>query len=303
MFGYVHPVYAESLVEFGTPRELPRCGGWILERQIPGFSYCDGMGCYPLFSCQDWSQLHTDLESLKNKLVSLALVVDPFGEFNVVDLHQCFDVVFPFKEHFVADLYRPINEIVSKHHRKYVRKSLRQVEVEICENPNQYLDEWVDLYTTLINRHNIKGIRKFSRKAFKKQLCVPGMVMLRVIFQDVTVGANLFYVQGSVAHAHLSAFSDQGYELGAPYAVKWSAIEYFADNGVHWLNWGGSAGISIKNKDSDGLTQFKKGWTTETRTAYFCGRILDHEKYAQIVEAKRIPNTDYFPAYRKGEFE
>ena len=56
MSGYMHLGYAESLVEFGTPRELPRSGGWVLERQIPGFSYRDAMGCYPLFACQDWSQ-------------------------------------------------------------------------------------------------------------------------------------------------------------------------------------------------------------------------------------------------------
>lgn len=27
MTGYLHPGYAESLAEFGAPRELPRCGG------------------------------------------------------------------------------------------------------------------------------------------------------------------------------------------------------------------------------------------------------------------------------------
>jgi hypothetical protein len=41
--GYLRPGYAESL-EFGTPRELPRCGGWVLERQIPGFPDQDAMG-------------------------------------------------------------------------------------------------------------------------------------------------------------------------------------------------------------------------------------------------------------------
>lgn len=49
MTGYIHPGYAESLTEFGTPRELPRSKGWILKCQIPGFSDYDAMGCYPLF--------------------------------------------------------------------------------------------------------------------------------------------------------------------------------------------------------------------------------------------------------------
>ena len=78
--GYLHPGYAESLAEFGTPRELLRCGGWVLERQIPDFSYSDGMGCYPLFCCSDWSQLHKDLQDIDD-LVALALVTDPFGSY------------------------------------------------------------------------------------------------------------------------------------------------------------------------------------------------------------------------------
>ena len=66
----MHAMYAASLEEFGTPRELPRCKGWILECQIPGFSDHDAMGCYPLFLCQDWPRLHSDLEDLGNDLVS-----------------------------------------------------------------------------------------------------------------------------------------------------------------------------------------------------------------------------------------
>ena len=42
--GYLHPGYARSLAEFGTPRELERSGGWLLERAIPGSSYFDAMG-------------------------------------------------------------------------------------------------------------------------------------------------------------------------------------------------------------------------------------------------------------------
>ena len=76
MTGYLHPGYAQSLAEFGTPRELPRSGGWILERQIPGFSCHDAMGCYPLFARQDWSQLHADLESVGSEPAVLSLATE-----------------------------------------------------------------------------------------------------------------------------------------------------------------------------------------------------------------------------------
>ena len=151
MTGYLHPGYAQSLAEFGTPRELPRSGGWILERQIQGFPYQDARGCYPLFACQDWSQLHADLDDIGNELVSLSLVSDPFGDYDIAYLHRCFkDVVLPFKEHFVIDLCRPMNTVVSSHHRRYARKAFQRVYVEMCDDPMLFINEWVDLYANKI---------------------------------------------------------------------------------------------------------------------------------------------------------
>lgn len=118
MAGYLHPRYAQSLAEFGTPRELPRSGGWILERQIPEFSYHDAMGCYHLFACRDWSELYADLEDIGNgnELVSLPLVTDPFGEYDLAYLRQCFrDVVVAFKAHFIIDLSRRMDTFVCQH--------------------------------------------------------------------------------------------------------------------------------------------------------------------------------------------
>lgn len=302
MKGYGHRVYAESLAEFGTPRELPQCGGWILERQIAGFPYHDGMGCYPLFACQDWSQLCADMENIGRELVSLSMVTDPFGLYDVAYLQRCFrDVVLPFKEHYIVDLSRELNTFVSRHHRRNVRKALRTVHVEVCEDPMQFIDGWVDLYSTLIRRHNIRGIPAFSRLSFAKQLTVPGIVMFRAMHGESLVGMTLWYIQGDVVYYHLGAYNDLGYRLGASFALLWYVIEYFADNGLRWLNLG--AGPGVKSKGVDGLTRFKLGWSTATRTAYFCGRIFDEEKYLEIVKANNVAKTNYFPAYRKGEFD
>lgn len=299
MTGYMHPLYAESLAEFGTPVELPRCGGWILRRPISGFSCSDAMGCYPLFACRDWTQLHSDLEDLKHELVSLALVADPFRAYDLAYLHRCFDLVIPFKEHFVTDLCQPMDIIISKHHRKRARQALRNVHVEQCPDPAQLLSQWVNLYGSLIEKHNLKGIKALSKKAFAKQLDVPGIVMFGAIYQGTMIGADLWYVQGEVAYGHLAALSPDGYRMAASYALLWSAIEYFLDK-VRWIHLG--AGAGIEGNGTDSLSVFKRGWSTGTRTAYFCGRVFDHERYSELVEAKGIASTDYFPAYRSGEF-
>jgi len=297
--GYGHPGYAESLAEFGTPRRLPRSGGWVLERPIGELPYRDAMGCYPLFACVNWPGLQADLDDLADDVVCVSLVPDPFGSHRREDLQRCFNDRFvPFKEHFVADLHRPPQEFVSRHHRYYSRRALASLGVERCDQPLEFLDDWLDLHAHLVKRHRLTGIKAFSRRAFEMQLSVPGMVMLRAIHEGRTVGAHLWYVQGDVACSHLAASNGRGYELMAPYALHWFALETFAGQ-ARWLNFTGAAGLD--RRATDGLTRFKRGWSTETRTTYFCGRIFNQRSYDEALAARRLSASDYFPAYRNGE--
>jgi hypothetical protein len=297
--GYLHPGHAASLAEFGTPRPLPHSGGWLLERAIPGAEAHDAIGCYPLFACREWSGLTTDLEDLADELVSVSLVTDPFGDYDQSLLDECFDRVVPFKDHFVADLSTSAETLVSKHHRKYALKALESMTVTVCPEPLDLLEEWVSLYGTLTERHDIRGIRAFSRASFATQLATPGVVALRAEHEGTVVAANLFYVQGHIAYDHLTASSPEGYKLRASYALKWSAIQYFTGK-ARWLDWGAGAGATAD--ESDGLTVFKSGWAQTTRPAYFCGRVLDQARYDEIARAKKLENSRWFPAYREGEF-
>jgi len=185
--GYAHPQYAQSLSQFGNPRQLARSGGWILEREIPGTSERDAMGCYPLFACEDWLRLPEDLEDLRGELISLSMVTDPFGEYTADDLHRCFrDLVIPFKDHFIVDLSRTPQSSVAAHHRRNAVISRRSLVIESCEVPLQFLDQWCALYDTLVERHTIKGLQTFSRSSFARQLSVPGLAH---DFQNTTEGA------------------------------------------------------------------------------------------------------------------
>jgi hypothetical protein len=299
--GYLHGLYGQSLSEFGKPRYLPESGGWILERSIPGSEARDAMGCYPLFACRHWSQLKVDLENIGDSLVCVSLVTDPFGEFAPADLKTSFpDVAIPFKEHFVVDLSRSLDTLVNSHHRRNARKALREMRVEECETPIDLLDDWTTLYGTLIERHNITGMAAFSRESFATQLRVPGIVVFRAVHQDATVGMLLWYGQSNRAYYHLGAYNSRGYELGASFALFDYSIRYFAEHGFAWLNLGSGSGISTSAEQ--GLSRFKRGWSTGVRTVYFCGRILDRQRYQQILEMRRLPPTRYFPAYRAGEF-
>jgi len=301
MTGYLNQNYAQSLEEFGLPIKLFKCQGWILKRKLAGFPYYDAMGCYPLFACKNWSRLHFDLEDLKGDLISLSIVADPFGDYDENYLRRCFkDVVIPFKKHYIIDLSCRLNSFACDHHRRYARKALQKVTIEKCDTPTEFTEDWNRLYANLIARHNIKGIAAFSVKSFKWQTRVPGLVVFRAIFEDRTIGMLLWYVLDKVAYYHLGAYSDLGYAMRASFALFWSAIEYFADLNVKWINLGAGAGLA--GNGVDGLSRFKHGWATGTRPAYFCGRIFDQERYARIMEKRECSGADYFPAYRQGEF-
>jgi hypothetical protein len=298
MSGYSHPQYASSLAEFGTPHALRQSGGWILKRQIPEFPYQDGMGCYPLFTCKDWSELGNDIDELGGQLVSLSLVTDPFGDCSMETLKTIFDICFLFKHHYVTDLTQPIEQSVRKRYLKYARGALKDLSVEYCTQPERYLSEWVQLYKYLIDRHHIHGIQAFSEKSFQILLSMTGTEMFIARHNQEIVGADIWLVDGKVGYAHLSAISPAGYDLRAPYALYWTAIQNYAQS-LSWLNHGGSAGLS---QEKDGLAIFKQGWATGTMPVYFCGKVLDREKYEEISKTKGLSEAGYFPAYRKGEF-
>ncbi len=297
--GYLHPLYAESLAEFGEPVELTHAGGWILRRRTPILDLRDAMGCYPVFCCSRWQSLGDDLAQIRNTVVAVSLVTDPFGDYTLDLLKSLFDVVVPYKQHFVADLSVPLEQYTSARHRKYARRALERVSVEVCDRPVAHLDDWVRLYDCLVDRHHITGIRRFSRESFAKQLSVPGAVMFRAAEADEPLSLDLWYVQGDVAYAHLVGTSPRGYEIQVSYALKLFILQYFTGK----IRWASLAGVPGATTGADtGLAGFKRGWSSGTRMAFFCGKICNQSDYRELVRATQSEETDFFPAYRKGEF-
>jgi hypothetical protein len=295
--GYLNWQYAASFKAFGFPRELPRAGGWLLERQIPDSLYLDAMGCYPLFCCQNWGALKADLDAHCEGLVSVALVADPFGDYAETDLKRSFDSVVQFKEHFVVDLDKP-GPVGGPHHRKSTRQALSHMDIHIAGNPVDSLDDWVRLYDRLIARRQLKGIKAFSRAAFRQQLCLPGVVLFLASREGAVIGANIWIVQNDVAYAHLLAMDDTGYKLRAAYALTHAAIEHMKGR-ARWANLGGNPGAG--QQSGAGLSSFKAGWATETRTALLCGKIVQPALYAELARRTGAEGAFYFPAYRAGE--
>ena len=299
--GYQHHDYALSLREFGEPQALVRCGGWLLKRSIPGSNVYDAMGCYPLFSCLNWKHLSRDLDELQDQWVTVSLVTDPLAVISAHNLNQFFkDVCVPFKEHFVIDLSLQRGTYVSNHHKRYAKKALNKVEFQICEQPEENLKEWVDLYSHLIRRHSIKGIPRFSPEILGKQMNIPGCIVFQAMKDNQIVGMQLWYQMQDKVYYHLGASNDEGYRCYSAFAIFWEAIDYFKKQGIRWLSLGSGAGV--KPSSDDGLSQFKRGWANTSRTVYFCGAVTQKKHYENLIKKRNASTSDYFPGYRSGEF-
>jgi hypothetical protein len=228
------------------------------------------------------------------------LVTDPFGDYDEGLLKAAFnESVARYKQHVVIPLESSEPSSVSKHHRYYARKALDAVKVDVIEAPLQYLDEWCDLYEHLRQRHDITGIRGFSRAAFSAQLALPGMSMIAASHDGELVSAHLWLRQGDVVHSHLAATNPRGYELMAPYAIHAAALDVFAGK-ARYLGLGAAAGLEGESNDS--LGRFKRGWSRETRPAYFCAHVFDRPAYESILVERGLTPGGFFPAYRRGEF-
>jgi len=298
MVGYLHPLYAESFSEFGTPLYLPESKGWLIKRQIPDTPHFDAMGCYPLFLCKNWNNLRKDIDNLEGELVSIALVIDPFASIKTGELSDVFPICNKFKDHYITDLTLPLGSSVHKKTRHHARRALQDISIEHCEDPGKYLVEWISLYDCLIERHTITGIRAFSKHSFEQLFRTPGLEMFIARLGKKIVGAELFIVIGDVVYAHLAAYNKLGYEYNASYALSWIALHYYSKK-FHLLDQGSGTGLQ---QQEDGLTKYKKRWTTETLPTYFCGRVLHNEIYEDLTKHLGSTGVDYFPAYRYGEF-
>jgi len=300
MISYHHPNYIDSLSEFGEPRALPGCGGWLLERKITGSEYSDCMGAYPIFCCDNWTKLLEEVAGLNSNLVAVTLVTDPFANLDLEKMKACFMSKFiAFKQHYIVDLEIPIEEIGGKRRRRHARRALKKLDIEVIESPVDLIDDWMNVYSVLIEKHQINGIRAFSRQSFLKQFSVPGTIMIRALYEGETVGSQVYFYQNDVVHAHLGACTPKGYTLEATYAIDYFSFEYFKGK-AKWLNLGG--GIGVTNGELDGLSQYKSAWASHTRTSYFCGKILNYDRYNELVKSRNAIETNYFPAYRYGEF-
>ena len=293
--GYRSAAYAAAaaLAGFGTPEALGRTGGHVLRRAIPGSDRTDLAGPYPLFCCADWAALGPALADLPGDPVSLTLVADPHCPLSAAELGRHFDLCRVFHDHYLIDLTRPLAP--GRHHRRKLRRPCR-ARLEAGPADPGLAAGWVALYGELARRKSITDMRAFTAQSLAAQLAVPGAHLVTAWAGERLIGADLYYLDGPVAIAHLSAYAAEGYAQSVSYPMIAAAAEYFAAR-AEVIDLGGAP----SGPAGAGIADFKRGWTDVTRPSHLCGRVLDAEAYAALSRG-RDRGAGYFPAYRSGEF-
>jgi len=298
--GYGSAAYVAALGYPALP--LGATGGHLCVRAIgtTGQSpsgLTDLAGPYPVLSCTDWGALAMAVEGLPQGHVSLVFVTDPACPLPEAALRRLFPVCRHLHDHWLIDLDRPL--VPSKHHRKKLR--LARPGVTIAAGPAQAGDgaAFAGLYAHLVDRKGIRDARAFSAASLAAQAELPGAHLVTAHLDGVLVGADLYYLAGGRAYAHLSAYAPEGYARAVSYPMMAAAVAYFAGR-ANVIDLGGAP----PGAAGEGMAHFKRGWTGVTAPAFLCGRVLDPVAYARLA-----PGTDgvadpdgWFPAYRRGEF-
>lgn len=301
--GYRHRRYAQSFTERFKIERLKHSGGWMLKHSIGDTGQFDGTGCYPFFSCEDWLGLPEDLELLRceQSVVSLSLVVDPLNRPEDSGNFEFFNhSARAFKKHFLVDIASDPLSSIAKNHQRNAVKALRKMEIVFAHDTTDLGARWIELYGILIKRHKITGIAAFSDNALLRQLSVPGLVAAYAMHEGEMIGICLWMTEGGNAWYHLAAYSDTGYQLGASFAIFYSAIQFFQTQGIQTINLGGGAGVTGKRED--GLTRFKRGWSNREEDAYFCSHVVDQALYKTLSARSKVNESEFFPAYRNSDF-
>jgi hypothetical protein len=292
-----HPYASEAYVrvfdDVAQPLWVPAWSAYILTREIPGAGGArDALGVYPLQPFGPDADLAAGLAFLTDRgLVSIGLVPDPATAPPIEALTAAFGLCIPFKTHQLVDFARPVE--FSKHHRAEVRRALKRVSVETVSLADR-LDDWTGLYGHLAERHEIGGLSAFSRDAFARMAEVEGLTAIAAVADGEIISMHLWVADpaSGAGYSLLAATSPAGYRASAAYAVEDASIRHLSH--LTSLNLGGGAGVAAGD---DGLTFFKRGFANAEVQAWFCGAILDADRYEALSGGATSPATP-FPAYR-----
>ncbi|MEA5033338.1 MAG: GNAT family N-acetyltransferase [Sphaerochaeta sp.] len=203
----------------------------------------------------------------------------------------------------VVNLEQSIESIFKSYDRK-VRKNIQTAvrnNLIANEDPDfQFLDEFLRIYHSTMERNNASNSFNFPREYFEaiSQMRKQNASLFHVMMDDQIISSELVLYDNNCAYSFLGG-TDSNYftlrpnELLKDYIIKWAHSQ-----NLNKFVLGGGYG------EDDGIFNYKKYFSKDGIFPFYIGKsIFDQEKYTKLCELRMhdnnfIPNSSFFPLYR-----
>ena len=184
-------------------------------------------------------------------------------------------------------------------HREHIRK-LQKLGFTVEFDSWDRIDGFIAAYRATMQRVTAEDFYRFPESYFHELREALGARLHLCTVQapdgEVASGA-LFTLQGGISQGHLAATLDKYLQLGPSKLMAYSQIIWLKSAGASVFHLGG--GVSSR---TDGLFNFKAGFSKLRSSFRTCSAIIDHDKYKQLVEAGtgKVGQRQgfFFPSYR-----
>ena len=271
--------------------DVPPWHTGVLARSIPGTSWRDAAGGYPLTCLERDVDIEGGLRLLQQAgFVTFVGVLDPTREIgNIVGV---FPWRYAFKKHFLVR--DPGTRFLpAAQHRRHIKRA-REACVITVGRLAPWLQEWSRLYGETACSRGWSSRHRFSPRHQEDLAEAEEIVAFRADAGNELAAMGLFVRDGMRAYYHLGASTAAGYSVQASYGIIADAIAHFSNVAI--VDLGGTAG-TLENR-ADGLAQFKRGFANGEATAWLVGAVLNDRKYLSLSEGVK---TAFFPAYRSAD--
>ena len=179
----------------------------------------------------------------------------------------------------------------------HINKSRRHCIIKKADTPKD-LRDFIDIYYENMNRVQAEDHYYFNQEYFDKILTSKNFKAELLLALDkesgVTIGGSLFVTTKNIVQYHLGATKNEFLHV-MPAKLLLDEMRITASNrGQQFFNLGGGLGGEHNNS----LFNFKSSFSKDFKDFELWKLIMNQKVYDELVEARKITSTSFFPKYR-----
>jgi len=228
-------------------------------------------------------------------------IICEFVRFSLFDRREdYYGEVTPRIHNIVRSLEGNFDDIYQNFERRH-RKDLKKTgDLEIIiENDGKYLDEFLDIYYSTMDRNNAEQEYYFKKDFYEKLNSMKENIMyFHVALDGKIISTELVIMDGNNMYSYLGGTNTEYYSYHPNHFIKYHIIKWGNEHGYKNFVLGGGYG------EDDGIYLFKKGFAPEGIYQFYTGqKVFNEEVYKSLVEIRKqeglnIEGNKYFPLYR-----